>query len=95
MKKTKVSDHFKPHELGQLPLERLVDILPQNLVIYKDSGCWSIRDEQFNQLAVTYGGSLKALVLTYLLSLEYTEDIAYEIRWELAEFKLESLNLLT
>ena len=82
-----VDGHYSWFQLQMLPLERLMDVMPQNLVVYRDSGVWSIRDEQFNEVyedPICYTGDLKDLVVNYILSLPLTEDRACDIAWALA-----------
>lgn len=76
----KVSDHANFADLYMFNLDRLLEVLPENIFIVKDSGTWSLHDDNAELtclMCADCSTGLKELIIHYLLSLEYDEIIAW------------------
>lgn len=75
----KVNEVTNFAELFTISLDKLLEVLPQNILIRKDSGTWCILDEDFKDLVNTeWHWDLKTTVIHYLLSLEMDERLSYD-----------------
>lgn len=82
------STHYE-HE--QWSTEDLIDCLPQNSPLYKDSGLWQIRTDDMTNVHMQQrpGETLRGFVIRYLEWLEEFEDIT-EVRIDLSNRKMNS-----
>jgi tRNA(His) 5'-end guanylyltransferase len=72
--------------LETFELENLINALPQNRPLYKDSGCWAVRtDDMENEyMSQRHNETFKQFLIRYLeWVLEYEKDNEEEILWNL------------
>jgi len=70
-------------DLKQYKTEQLFNILPENLIIYKDSGLWNIEDDNQNELYhQELNEELKNFIIRAILDFRkkiYNESMEYDI----------------
>ena len=73
--------------LENFELETLINALPQNRPLYKDSGLWQVRTDDMENVYMqqTCNETFKQFVIRYIeWLLEYEKDDVEELMWNLS-----------
>lgn len=65
----------------QISLEHLLDSLPQNVPLYKDSGLWMFRSDNMEEVICTQGAneSFRDFVIRYFKTFENDENVMQDL----------------